>query len=276
MRRVEERGLPGMCFPRWLTQGARLCLVGLLCALPCQAVELVLYTEENPPLNFSEDGDPTGFSTEVIEATAARTGDQVQILLEPWTRGYNKALNEANVGLFSTARIELREHSFQWVGPLMRTLNRFYTLKGSGIRITSLEEAASAGQLALPRQWYTHEYLRNKGFTNLYTVTTPEKMMQMFSKQRVSLLAANDVQLPELLQRVGMSEDQLEPQFVFLEHESYLVFSLATDAEVVQRWQAALDSLKRDGSFAAIYQRWFPGRSVPPRLLEVDGAQNRK
>lgn len=256
---------------RWLTRAAQKYLAGLLLcgACTCQAAELVLYTEENPPLNFSQDGDPSGFSTEVIEAMAALTGDHMQIQFGPWTRGYNKAMSEPNVGLYSTARIAPREQSFQWVGPLMRTRNRFYTLKGSDIQVRNLEDAASAGPLALPRQWYTHEYLSSKGFANLYTVTSPDKMMQMFSKGRVSLLAVNDLQLPDLLAQVGLSEDQLQAQFVFLEHESYLVFSLQTDPAIVTRWQAALDSLKRNGTFAEIYQRWFPGRTMPPQLLEV-------
>jgi len=256
---------------RWLSCVVPRCLVGLLLcgAVSAKAADLLLYTEENPPLNFSQDGDPSGFSTEVVKAVAALSGDRVQIVFGPWTRGYNKALHDANVGLFSTARIETREHAFQWVGPLMRTLNRIYTLRGAGIQVRNREDAANAGPLALPRQWYTHEYLRSQGFTNLYTVTSPEIMMQMFSNRRVKLLAANDVQLPELLARVGMSEDQLEAQFVFLQHESYLAFSPTTDAKIVRRWQAALDGLKRDGTYAAIYRRWFPGHTVPPRLLEV-------
>ncbi len=245
-------------------------LVGLWLGGPAlvQATELLLFTEENPPLNFSRGGEPTGFATQIIEQLARRTGDAVRIELVPWTRGYGKAMKERNVGVFTTARIPERERLFQWVGPLTQTRNRFYTRKGSGLRIDSLA-VAQASRLVLPRQWYSYEYLAAKGFDNIYTVTSAEKMMQMFNQGRTDLLAVSDIALPELLAMVGMTPDQVEPQLVFLQHESYLAFSPTTDQAVVARWQAALDELKRDGGFTRTFHRWFPDQRVPPRLLEV-------
>ncbi|MDA7084993.1 ABC transporter substrate-binding protein [Pseudomonas sp. SA3-5] len=254
--------------PRILVRSLLLCSLWLCGVSTGQATELLLYTEENPPLNFSRGEQPTGFATEIIEQLAARTGDTVRIELGPWTRGYSKAMNERNVGVFSTARIAERETHFQWVGPLTQTLNRFYTRKGSGLQVASLE-AAQARRLVLPRQWYSYEYLATQGFRNIYTVTSAEKMMQMFSKGRADTLAVSDIALPGLLAMVGMTPDQVEPQFVFLQHESYLAFSPATDQAVVARWQLALDELKRDGSFTSTFQRWFPHQDVPPRLIEA-------
>ncbi|WPC07111.1 ABC transporter substrate-binding protein [Pseudomonas benzenivorans] len=242
--------------------------LALLGSLPGHGQELTLYTEENPPLNFSRDDQLTGFSTEIIRTLSVRTGDPVRIELGPWTRGYAKAQSEANAGVFTTARIPVREAAFQWVGPLTQTLTRFYVRKGSALRITSLE-AARAQRLVLPRQWYSYEYLQGQGFDNLYTVTSAETMMQMFRQGRADVLAASDIALPGLLSMVGMSPDEVEAQFVFLRHESYLALSPQTDPAVVRRWQAALDGLKRDGGFAMSYRRWFASPSVPPRLLEV-------
>ena len=232
------------------------------------AAELQLYTEESPPLNFSRDGLVTGFSTELIRQLAVLTGDVTRIKLAPWTRGYAKAQDAPNVGIFTMARIAEREKSFQWVGPISLSLNRFYTRKGSGIRLGSIAEA-QAMQLVLPRQWYSYQYLVDKGFSNIYTVTSAERMMQMFRSGRGDMLAVSDIALPALLDMAGMTPDQLEPQLVFLQHESYLAFSLATDPAVVSRWQGALDEMKRDGSFARLFQHWFPNLSLLPRLLEV-------
>ncbi|MEX6501530.1 substrate-binding periplasmic protein [Pseudomonas zhanjiangensis] len=233
-----------------------------------QAATLKLYTEENPPLNLSSEGQVTGFSTEIVRQLAERTGDRVQIELGPWTRGYAKAQSEPNAGVFTTARIPEREQTFQWVGPLTHTLSRFYTLKSAGLRIGSLEDAR-ARRLVLPRQWYSYEYLVTQGFDNIYTVTTAEKMMQMFSRGRADMLAASEIALPGLLAMVGMTPDQVESQYVFLQHESYLAFSPRTDRQIVDRWQAALNQLKADGGFASTFERWFPGQAIPPELIET-------
>ena len=43
----------------------------------------------------------------------------------------------------------------------------------------------------------------------------------------------------------------------------YIAFWPGTADAEIARWQAALDAMKGDGSFARIYQRWLPGEPVP-------------
>lgn len=43
----------------------------------------------------------------------------------------------------------------------------------------------------------------------------------------------------------------------------YIAFSRGTDPGLVARWQAALDAMKGDGSYLAIYHRWLPGARPP-------------
>lgn len=236
------------------------------------AVELVLYTEENPPLNFTRDGQTVGFATEVVQALIARSGDQVRIEMAPWTRGYTLVKQKANVGLFSTARTAEREDGLRWVGPLIESQTCFYTHADSDLQIRTLADAAAAGQLALPREGYSHEYLARHGLNNIYTVTTPEKMMHMFAQRRINFIAATDISLPALLAQQGMTEAQVERQLCFLRHDPSLAFSLQTDAKLVARWQLNLQALKREGIYTQIYQRWFPGRELPNRLLSFAAA----
>lgn len=239
----------------------------LLFCLPLRAAELLLYTEEGPPLNFTRDGQLTGYAVEVVQEMQRRSGDQLRIEVVPWSRGYALAREQPNVGLFSMARIAERVGLFQWVGPFMITQNRFYTRKGSNLKITSLEQAKGL-RIALPRQWYSLQYLTSRGFSDIFAVPSASKMASLFSKGRTDVLAVSDISLPALLAEVGMRPDQVEAQFSFLQHQSYLGFSHATDPALVARWQAALDEMKRDGSFGRIYQRWFSHLPMPDGLLQ--------
>lgn len=232
-------------------------------ALPLQAAELLLYTEENPPLNYSRDGQPAGFVVEVVQALLARSGDHARIELVPWTRGYAQAKIQANVGLFATARNAAREPLFQWVGPLVQSRTCFYSHQDSPLRINSLADAARDGRLAVPRQWYSHEYLASQGLKNIFTVTTPEKMMTMFANRRINLMVASDVALAQTLALQNMGLDQVRRQLCFMEHQSYLAFSQQTDAAIVGRWQASLQAMLADGGFARIHRRWFAERPLP-------------
>lgn len=239
----------------------------LLVCLPLRAAELLLYTEEGPPFNFTRDGQLTGYAVEVVQEMLRRSGDKARIEVVPWSRGYALAREEANVGLFSMARIAEREGLFQWVGPFMITQNRFYTRKGSNLKITSLDQARGL-RIALPRQWYSLQYLASRGFSDIFAVSSPAKMVSLFSKGRTDVLAVSDISLPMLLAEAGMRPEQVEAQFSFLRHQSYLGFSPATDPALVARWQAALDDMKRDGSFGRIYQHWFSHLPMPDGLLQ--------
>jgi polar amino acid transport system substrate-binding protein len=257
----------------WRVRLAGLLLVGLLLTpLRLLAADLALYTEENPPLNFTRDGQVVGFAAEVVRALIERSSDRASIEMVPWTRGYGLVKQQANVGLFSTARTPARETLMQWVGPILESHTCVYSHAGAGLKVQSLEDVtavASAGGLVVPREWYSHEYLVQHGVKNIYTVTTPERMMLMFAKQRIALFVASDIGLAALLAQQGMNEAQVEQQLCFEQHDAALAFSLQTDAQLVARWQLNLQALKREGVYSAIYKRWFPTRVPSARLLEV-------
>jgi polar amino acid transport system substrate-binding protein len=48
-----------------------------------------------------------------------------------------------------------------------------------------------------------------------------------------------------------------------MQSSSYIVFSLQTDARLVQRWQAALDDMRNDGSLARLHEQWLPNVALP-------------
>lgn len=44
---------------------------------------------------------------------------------------------------------------------------------------------------------------------------------------------------------------------------TYIAFSPQTGDALIARWQAELDGMKADRSFAAIYQKWLPRLRAP-------------
>ncbi|MET1079969.1 MAG: transporter substrate-binding domain-containing protein [Pseudomonas sp.] len=238
-------------------------LASLCCWLAAQAGPLRLYTEEYPPLNFSRDGQADGFSTEVVREILRGTGQQAQILVVPWARGYRQAQTQPDTGLFVTMRTRERERLFQWVGPLTVNTTSFYALKGSALRLAHLDDARDAGDIAVPRDWYSHQLLEAEAFTNLYPVADPEQMVRMLKLGRVRLIAVDDLSLPALLASGGLRPEDVQLLLTFVRTHSYIAFSPQTDGRLIERWQAELDRMKADGRFAVIYQRWLPGHELP-------------
>ncbi len=237
--------------------------VSLLC-VSLQAQPLRLYTEEYPPINFSKNGEPTGLATEVVQAIMQRTGQNAPISVVPWARGYQLALTRANIGLFVTMRTREREQLFKWVGPITRNVTSFYALRRSFLSFKSLDDAREYGEIAVPRDWYSHQRLLAEGFSNLAPVTGPAQVVSMLKRGRVKLMVLDNLSLNALLAQGDIQADEVQLLFNFMHSDSYIAFSLQTDDTLVHRWQHELQRMKGDGSFAAIHNTWLPGEPLPP------------
>ena len=222
------------------------------------AAELRLYTEDYRPLSFIDNGVLSGMAVEVVETLLRDTQQAAVIELVPWTRAYQQAQREANVGVFPTVRMPQREAKFQWVGPIAAGHTSFYSHKGDGLQVRNLADVERLGTLAVPKQWYSHEVLSELGLKTLYAVPTPEHMMRMFKHRRVALLLANSLTLDDLLATQGMRREQLQLHYTLMDHKTYIAFSLGTDPALVRRWQQALEAMRASGELARIHRHWFP------------------
>ena len=141
---------------------AILAIVCLLLRVPCLAKgeQLTLFTEEYPPINYSEAGRASGLGSAIVSEIMQRAGIQASIEVVPWARGYRTVLSTPNTGLFVTARTPQREAAFRWVGPLVRTQGMLYGRRGDFPLIGVLEDAAKVDKLAVPRDWTRNRAIR--------------------------------------------------------------------------------------------------------------------
>lgn len=251
--------------PHWLSRCSAL-LLSLL-ALLSQAAPLQLYTEEYPPVSFSANGRAEGMASELVRELLKRLGESGEISVVPWARGYHTVQQTPNTALFATIRNAEREPLFRWVGPILLAQDSFYALKNSGIQLHDLTDVAKAGPVAVPRDWFSYQELRNLGLTNLLGVTEPEQMFKMLKRGRVKLIVADNLSFystGDAAQQVDyLTAKDVEVALPYRASLGYITFWHGTDPAVIQRWQRELDAMKADGSFSRIYQRWLPGEPEP-------------
>ena len=251
--------------PHWLSCCAAV-LLSALCTLS-QAEPLQLYTEEYPPVSFSAEGQASGMASELVRELLKRLGEPGEISVVPWARGYHTVQQTPNTALFATIRNAEREPLFQWVGPILLAQYSFYALKGSGIQLRDLTDVAAAGPIAVPRDWFSYQELRNLGLQNLLGVTEPEQMFKLLKRGRVKLIVADNLSFystGEAAQQVDyLKASDVEVALPYRASLGYITFWPGTDPAVIQRWQRELDAMKADGSFSRIYQRWLPGEPEP-------------
>lgn len=246
-------------------------VLSLMMASQAAAEPLQLYTEEYPPVSFSEDGEVGGMATEVVRELLRRLDEQASIQSLPWARSLQIVERTPNTALYTTIRNPHRETRFKWVGPLVVSEDNFYALRGSGLQISHPTQLRTLGPIAVPRAWSTYQELREAGMPNLMPVNEPEQVFRMLKHGRVRVIVADNLsflsQGAQAQQVDFLASEDVEAIYNHRTSYGYIAFWHDTPDARIQRWQAELDRMKQDGSFAQIHQRWL-GDTPPAPLRE--------
>ncbi|SMF15844.1 amino acid ABC transporter substrate-binding protein, PAAT family (TC 3.A.1.3.-) [Pseudogulbenkiania subflava DSM 22618] len=242
----------------------------LIAAGAMAAPKLSLYTEEWPPMTFtSGKGTPDGMAVEVVNELLHRTGQSNSIAVVPWMRGYKLLLTRPNVMLFTVGRNAERERNMTLLGPiamsstvLLARSEDVLALQALGSDILKREVAAYQGSIF-------ESTARNKGFSSTRETGSSEEGARMLLAKRVDLWVEGNIAVAQTLQRLGIAPDRVSRVMTLDSLDLYLAFSRGTDRNTILQWQTALRDMKKDGTFQAIHQRWFPGEPAPPQVVRI-------
>jgi polar amino acid transport system substrate-binding protein len=159
--------------------------VFLVSVQPALSAELTILTENLPPLNYVEDGVLVGPSVDIVREIQRRVGSNDEIKVYPWARAYKMALEEENVVLFSMTYTKARYDIFKWIGPVATKRDILVAKKGSGIRISSLEDAKKVKRIGTLRDDTRERLLKSLGFTNLEPVSDEHRCQHCFFKENL-------------------------------------------------------------------------------------------
>ncbi len=243
-------------------------LIGLLLILVFRAdlafaQELVVYTEESPPFNYTREGQLTGSSTEVVREILRRLKQPDNIEVLPWARSYKLLQSQPNVALFSTTRTPERESQFHWVGPLFTVHFGFYAKRDRGLHLNTLEDARQVGSIGTYKEDVKEQLLISLGFTNLDSSKSPASCLKKLMSGRVDLWLFDNMGMPVVARQQGIDPAEVELALPFRSYQSYVAISRQTPEPVVRQWQATLEAMAQDGTFLAISRRWLPRESIP-------------
>lgn len=217
------------------------------------------YTEHYPPLTFRNSyGEISGFGTDIVHEMMKRNQSFHDIKLSLWSNGYNLALHQPNFCLFTMDRTPIRETLFQWVGPIGTNTTYFYVKQGSGITIDKLEDALALNSVGTVSSWFSDQYLRELGFTNLNAQDDPASMIELLMNGEIDAAVCTNVTIADIVRDAGYQYDMINPTFDLLSSDYYIAFSKSTHPTVVMQWQQALEQAKADGTYQSIYSKWFP------------------
>lgn len=232
-------------------------LTGLLIAAQ-PALALKVLTEENPPLNYTENKKLTGMATEVVQEMGKRAKMKLDFEVMAWNKAYEKAQADKETCLYSTARLPNRENAFKWVGPIAVNKWGLFALGGFKQEIKSLNDAKPFRIGGVARDAKT-EFLKQWGVTNIFEVEddrlNPGKLtLNRKETGKIDLWITSVASANQVAARAKVPGVKLV--YLAREEESYLACSPRTSADTLKALAGALDGMKKDGAYSKIIKAY--------------------
>ncbi len=215
------------------------------------AANIRFITENSPPYNYIENGKLVGSSVDLLIEIFRNIGSlkaRGDIELHPWARGYRLVQNEPGTVLFSTRRSPEREGLFRWVGPVAISPVVLMAKKKRDFELQSLADLTGLSVVTVRSDMGEIMLNTNNVSTNIrQTVAYPDIAARMLIHGRIDMWSYGQRTALWLLKQQGAKPSDFEPVWSFGSAGGlYLAFHHDTPDSTIERFQSALDSLKRN------------------------------
>ncbi len=248
----------------WHNWAYLLALFLVFTGLPGKAktTELLLVSQEYPPLQMEIGDQKLGYAIEFVREVVAEAAIEWPLLIKheiflPFTRALRTARTQANVLLFSISRTRERESAFYWIGTVAPYEMMLYqNASKPHIQLQSLRQLKGSGlTLGVNRGSNLHELLRDSGIC--YEMNCDEVQLVNHGWQNISKLAMGRLDLLAhptnsfslRIRQQGYNDELFHPVLRIdeLSKELWLVLSKASDPKLADLLKHSLEKLKRNG-----------------------------
>lgn len=218
------------------------------------------------PFEYEEGGQVMGFSKDILEAVAAKSGVQFKFVNTPW-EGIFATLGkgDADVVSSSVTITEERKQSMDFSDPYFEATQMIVTgAKGDNIqsfadlksRIVSVQNGTT-GDLVMQK-------LQGKDSTNIKRFETmPLALKELLSGGADASVGDNGVIQNFVNNNADVKLKTLvDPSF---EKEFYgFAIKKGREDELMQKLNSGIAAIKADGTYDQIYQKWFSNGQAAP------------
>ena len=215
--------------------------------------DLIIITEEYPPLNYSELGSVRGIATdllvEILGANGSLKGhDDIAPL--PWARAYRILQRNDNILLYSMTRTEARKDLFKWVGPILGSEIVLLARKDQHIELKELADINTKKyRVGVVLDDVGAELLEARGIASR-RLTPSNKgiyLIQTLARGGFDLISYDKLVSLWHIRQLGLDPDDFEVVQSLESVDYYYAFSPNVDDRLIADLQQDLDRLKASG-----------------------------
>lgn len=214
--------------------------------LASAAPPLTVLADERRPYAWMENGVMHGICYEMVVATMKEMQQVQPIEITSFNRGLQLVMNGRNTLFFSVTPTPERSQALKWVGPLVSSDVYIYKLRGTGPEIRTVEDLNKLEGIGVPFGMQQDFFLRRQGHS-VIPFDNIAKMLLGLKNGRAQAIAVGPLALAGGAREVGLDPAQFEQTPILLyRNPLYIAFSKDVSDQTIQRWQKALDKVKRE------------------------------
>ena len=244
-------------------------LTAMLLTLVVFSSNLTVIFEPYSIFSYMEDFTLKGLAVDVIKGISEKVDQEIDVEFTQWEEAYSRVNKGGDVALAAVAMNAERKDLFQWVGPFSIIKSNIYGKSLENNSFESLEEAKTAPKICVVKDYYSTQYLQEKGFDNLGFYNNEKEAFKAFLINDGYLFTTDNVSLSILIKESIIPVPELESLLTYSMDYVYMGFSKDVNAEQVQNWQNGLNEMKSNGQLNDIYQKWLPGTKAPGKYSFV-------
>lgn len=243
------------CLRRLLGLGLLVLTAPVSSAPPLEAL-----TEEFPPYNYQQDGQPQGLGYQLAQGLARRIKRDLNVQFLPWARAYRTSLERPNTLLFSMIRTPERESQFHWLGPMDTPKSALYRLRERGdIRLSTLNDVHTY-RVGVVRSASFHRWFLDAGFLpeHLDLARDYSQNLQKLLVGRVDLIPGQHSIVHYHLRQLKLPDTVVQPALdLDTQQAIYLALSRKSDPALMRALDQAWTELVASGELAALQARYL-------------------
>ncbi|MCL2673388.1 MAG: transporter substrate-binding domain-containing protein [Alphaproteobacteria bacterium] len=222
--------------------------------------DITFYTEEFPPLNFTQDGKLVGIATEILEHAFKKHNTRKgvkDIIITDWNTAYNTVLKGPNKGIFAMSRTPVREDLFKWVGPITASTVNVFARKDRDFKITYDGEVKNF-RVAVVKNDIGHVQAKRLGVPeqNIIARRSVAENFADLEAGRADIWIYGGLPGKFLLKNAQLT-DKYEDTLTVFRTGQFIGFSLDVDDRIVEQLQDVLDEMKEEGLLDKIINRYI-------------------
>jgi len=215
------------------------------------------YSEEYPPYNYKgKDGLATGMAVDILMAALKKTGANIplaSIKIVPWNESYKRIQRNPGTALFSMTYTPERRQIMKFVGPSIPVRVSIIALKSKHVVVKGVADLSTL-KIGVVRDDIGDQLIRNLALSDesIFKKDSLKQLIHIFLHDRVDAIAYASNVFKYKIKQLGEAPELFEEAFVLKRGQLGYAFHHLTPSEVLAPLQAAIDSLRADGTISRI------------------------